>query len=380
MRSDGGPARGPARSGPVFGGSRALAALAFAVAVPAAGAHASPAPGAPSAAADTLPRVLVITTGGTIASRPEAPSLEGSELVAAVPELGEHARVTVEEFSRIGSSAMTPRHWLDLARLVRQRLGAEDPPAGVVVTHGTDSMEETAYFLHLTVDDPRPVVLTGAMRSAGSVSADGPANLLQAVRVAVSPAARELGTLVVLNGEIHAAREVRKMDNLRLDAFRSPGAGALGWVDPDTVAILRRPSTSPSSRTTFDLEGLERLPSVALVPDYTGADGAAVRDARDRGADGLVVVGFGGGRLSPGTGAAVLDVARAGTPVIVASRVPGGRILERRVSGDDGPVPMTEAGIAVARDLAPWKARVLLMLALTRTRDAGEIQRLVDGR
>lgn len=368
------PGRGRSRTpGGLLAGL--VAALVATTISPRAAAGRAPAPPPP----DTLPPVLVVTTGGTIASRPDAPSLEGSELVSAVPELADHARVEVEEFSRIGSSAMTPRHWLELARLVRRRLAEDDGPAGVVVTHGTDSMEETAYFLHLTVDDPRPVVLTGAMRSATAVSADGPANLLQAVRVAVGPSARDLGTIVVLNGEIHAARDVRKMDNLRLDAFRSPGTGALGWVDPDTVVVRRRPERAASPDAIFDPAAIEALPRVSLVPDFTGADGAAVRGAVARGADGLVVVGFGGGRLSPGTGAAARDAARGGTPVLVASRVPGGRILERRVAGEDGPLPMAEAGLAVARDLAPWKARILLMLALTRTRDAGEIQRIVDG-
>ncbi len=351
--------------------------LAGAPPIPA-GAATQERPAAGPAPGESLPRVLVLTTGGTIASRPDAPTLPGRELVSAVPALEDHARVRVEEFSRIGSSAMTPDHWLRLSRRVARALEEDQELTGVVVTHGTDSMEETAYFLHLTLSDPRPVVVTGAMRSATDVSADGPANLLQAVRVATSPVARELGTLVVLNGEVHGARAVQKMNNLRLDAFESPGLGPLGWVDPDTVVVRRRPARSGGEARPFDLAGVDTLPRVVLVSDYTGADASVFRHWRHQGVDGIVVSGFGGGRLSPETGDAIVRLAGSGIPVVVASRVPGGRILERRVAGEDGPLSMAEAGIAVARDLPPWKARVLLTLALTRTTDARRIQEIFD--
>lgn len=372
MRCAAAPARGARREAGRPGWAIFLALLAPSVLAPGLFAQDS------EPAAGARPSVLILTTGGTIASRPQAPTLPGRELVAAVPALEDHARIRVEEFSRIGSSAMTPDHWLRLARRVGRAFATDSALAGVVITHGTDSMEETAYFLHLTVGDARPVVLTGAMRSAGSLSADGPANLLQAVRVAAAPAARGMGTLVVLNGEIHGARAVQKMNNLRLDAFESPGTGALGFADPDTVLFHSSPTRHRPGRPAFDLSGVDALPRVVLVSDYTGADGSALEAGLREGVDGVVVSGFAGGRLSPATGSAVLELARGAVAVAIASRVPGGRILERSVAGEDGPVPMTEAGLVAARDLPPWKARVLLTLALTRTRDADRIQNLFD--
>ncbi|HSR41906.1 MAG TPA: asparaginase [Longimicrobiales bacterium] len=327
-------------------------------------------------APDSLPRVLVLTTGGTIASRPDAPSLSGDELVAAVPEVGRHARVRVEELFRIGSSAMTPRHWLELARRIREGFAADPGLAGVVVTHGTDSMEETAYFLHLTVADPRPVVVTGAMRPATALSADGPANLRDAVRVAVSPGARGQGTLVVLNGEIHSARSVRKMDNLRLDAFESPGTGALGVADPDTVVFYRRPVRKHGEGSAFPGPLPGSLPSVPVVLDFTGFDGSTIRGWRERGSEGIVVAAFAGGRMSPAAGNEAMAAGAAGIPVVVSSRVPGGRVPEGTIEGPDGPRPMVEGGLIAAGDLPPWKARVLLMLSLTRTRDPMELREI----
>jgi len=317
-------------------------------------------------APEALPRVLVLTTGGTIASRSGAPSLPGEELVDAVPQLREHARVRVEEVFRIGSSAMTPERWIELGRRVQDALSADTAWAGVVITHGTDTIEETAYFLHLTLATARPVVLTGAMRSATALSADGPANLRDAVRTAAAPQARGRGVLVVLNGEIHSARTVRKMDNLRLDAFRSPGPGALGVVDPDGVVFYRIPERRHTRGSAFagTVEG-SALPRVPLVADFTGAPGAAIRFWRERGVDGLVVAAFGGGRTSPGFTEEAGATAAAGIPVVLASRVPGGRVT-----------PGERRGLIAAGDLPPWKARILLSLALLRTRDPGEIQEL----
>ncbi|NIP58995.1 MAG: L-asparaginase [Gemmatimonadetes bacterium] len=325
---------------------------------------------------DSRPRVLVLTTGGTIASRPDAPSLSGGELVAAVPQVERHARVRVEELFRIGSSAMTPRHWLGVARRIRKAFADDPGLAGVVVTHGTDSMEETAYFLHVTVTDPRPVVVTGAMRPATALSPDGPANLRDAVRVAVSPDARAKGTLVVLNGEIHSARSVRKMDNLRLDAFESPGTGALGVADPDTVIFYRRPLRGYGEESAFAGPLPPGLPAVPVVLDFTGFDGSSIRHWREQGAEGIVVAAFAGGRMSPGAGSEALAAGSAGIPVAVSSRVPGGRVPDGTLEGPDGPDPMVDRGLIAAGDLPPWKARVLLMLALTRTRDPGEVREI----
>ena len=316
----------------------------------------------------TRPRVVVITTGGTIASSPGG-SLAGDSLVAAVPEVLEHADVRVEEIYRIGSSQMTPRHWLTLAARVNELFAQDSALAGIVVTHGTDTLEETAFFLNLTVRDPRPVVLVGSMRSADAVSADGPANLINAVRVAVSPDAGGHGVLVVLNEDIAAARDVWKTHNQRVETFRSPDLGFLGYADPDAVVFHRRTLRPHTTESPFDVDGMESLPEVVIVSDYTGADGALLARAAAAGADGVVVITFAGGRMSAGMREGVRAAAAAGLPVVLASRIPGGRIVGQ---------PAAPLGALLAADLPAHKARILLMLGLTRTRELGELQRLLE--
>src|SRR5690606_34856347 len=199
--------------------------------------------------------------------------------------------LTVEEFSRVGSSSITPTHWLGLARRINEVFQQDPDLRGVVVTHGTDSMEETSYFLHLTVQDERAVVVTGAMRGPGAVSADGPANLVSAMRVAVAPESKGLGVLVVLNDEVHSARDVRKMDSNRVEAFQSPEWGALGVVDSDTLMIHRHPVRPHTARSMLALPD-DSLPLVPIVTDYAGSDGSVVREWMRRGARGIVVQGF----------------------------------------------------------------------------------------
>ena len=314
------------------------------------------------------PSVVVITTGGTIASRPGG-SLAGDSLVAAVPQVLEHADVRVEEIYRIGSSQMTPTHWLTLATRVNELFEGDPALTGIVVTHGTDTLEETAFFLNLTVHDTRPVVVVGSMRSADAVSADGPANLINAVRVAASPDARGQGVLVVLNEDIAAARDVWKTHNQRVETFRSPDLGFLGYADPDAVVFHRRTLRPHTTESPFDVGGLEALPNVMIVSDYTGADGMLLASAAAAGADGAVVITFAGGRLSAGMREGVRAAAAAGLPVVLASRVPGGRIVGQ---------PQEPLGALLAADLPAHKARILLMLGLTRTRDIAELARLFE--
>lgn len=323
-------------------------------------------PGDLSAQAETRPRVVVITTGGTIASRPGG-SLAGDSLVAAVPEVLHHAEVRVEEIYRIGSSQMTPEHWLTLSRRINELFQTDPALAGIVVTHGTDTLEETAFFLNLTVHDRRPVVLVGSMRSADAISADGPANLVNGVRVAATPEAEGHGVLVVLNEDIAAARDVWKTHNQRVETFRSPELGFLGYVDPDAVVFHRKALRPHTVDSPFRVDDARSLPRVAIVGDYTGAESRQILDAVRAGADGLVVTTFAGGRMSPGTRQGVRAAVEAGVPVVLASRVPGGRIV-----GD----PAAPLGALLAADLLPHKARILLMLALLETRDTDELRRL----
>ena len=313
--------------------------------------------------------MLILTTGGTIASRRDAPMIEGPALVRAVPEVLEYANVEVEEFSVIGSSKMTPDNWLALAKRINQRFSENEALAGIVITHGTDTLEETAWFLNLTVSDSRPVVMVGSMRSSDEISADGPANLINAVRVAAHPEARGQGVLVVMNEDITAARDVRKSDNRRVQTFTGGAAGYLGSVDPDGIrffASVQQPHTADSE---FDIADVERLPEVAILSDYTGMEADTVVHFAARPMDGLVIRTFAGGRMSAGMQAGLETVAGQGVPIVVTSRVPNGRI----VSPPDYPFPAV-----VADRLQDNKARILLMLALTQTRAPADIARLFD--
>ena len=315
------------------------------------------------------PPVLILTTGGTIASRVGASMQDGSSLISAVPQLTEHAAIRVEEVTRVGSSQITPSHWLTLATRIGSAFREDRTLRGVVVTHGTDTLEDTAFFLNLTIRDNRPVVITGSMRSANEISADGPANLINGVRVAVAEESMGKGVLVVLNESISSARDVWKTDNRRVETFRSPELGFLGFVDPDGVVFYKSPLRPHTTRSEFDIAGTAALPEVALLTDYPGFDGALIEGLVNLRPSGVVIAGFAGGRLSPGGRKAVERAASAGIPVVVASHVPGGRIVGN---------PVGDLPAAVARDLSPNKARILLMLALTRTRELKTIQRILD--
>ena len=320
---------------------------------------------------DAPPTVVVIATGGTIAGRSEGGQLTGAQLVSAVPELVGVARLEVEEFSRVGSSAMTPDHWLRLSRRVNELFATRPDIAGIIVTHGTDTMEETGYFLHLTVEHDRPVVMVGSMRNASAVSADGPANLLSGVRVAAAPESAGRGVLVVLNDEIHSARDVRKTDNNRVDTFVAAEWGALGVADADRIVYRRLLATTHTTDSDVHLPSeVDALPVVPIVADYAGSDAAGVRALLGTGVAAVIVQAFGGGRASPEMRRAVAELAEQGIPVVLASRVPEGRVM----SG----VAAVEGGVLSAGDLPPHRARVLMMLALTQPRSSIELQRLLD--
>lgn len=315
----------------------------------------------------TKPQVLILTTGGTIASRTDAPLIDGPELVQAVPQLLDYAEIRVEEFSVIGSSKMTPDHWLRLAKRINEIYSKDPQLAGIVITHGTDTLEETAYFLNLTVLWDRPVVLVGSMRSSDEVSADGPANLINAVRVATSDQATGQGVLVVLNEDISAARDVWKTDNRRVQTFSGSIAGPLGTVDPDGVRFFRRSLQPHTTASEFDVSAVESLPDVLIFSDFAGLDESVVEQFGQLPMDGLVVRTFAGGRMSAGMLAGLKRISYRGIPTVVTSRVPNGRIVSP---------PDYEFPAIVSRGQQDNKARILLMLALTMTSDPGEIQRI----
>lgn len=333
----------------------------------------------------SLPRVTVITTGGTIdsvgADRLDLAAyldtgvrLEPGALLAGVAvELAAIADVTEVPIRRLRAHAITDVDLADLVDTVRG-LFDRDEADGVVITHGTNTLEETAWLLHLVVASDRPVVLTGAMRPALALSADGPLNLVNAVRVAASPQGRKLGLLVVLDDTIHGARDVTKSDTLRVSAFRDGASGPLGWVDGDGQIVLSHlPARGWSLEGSFTTVDLRALPRVDIVVSYQGADGVLVDAAVAAGARGIVSAGTGAGYPTPVEVEALDRATSSGVVICQASRVGAGRVPR---------VPSLVArGWIAADDLQPWKARILLRLALATGRtDADAIQPLFDGR
>ena len=326
-----------------------------------------------------LPLVKVLSTGGTIASTYDpvqkgfVPALSGDQLIAAIPEIKTVARIEVEPISNIGSSDMTPDIWLRLSKRVNEVL-ADPAVAGVVVTHGTDTMEETAFFLDLTVIGPKPVVLVGAQRAASIKDTDGPRNLMNAIRVGISPEAAGKGAMIVMNGEINAAREVTKTSTLDVGTFKSLEFGKLGYAGEDGVRFYR----APLRRQTIPLAAGTRLGRVEIVMHYAGADGALIRGLLAQGGlDGLVIAGAGLGHVSGTMYDAVEEVRARSIPVVISTRVYTGRTIPLYATKGSG-VSLKKIGCVLADNLSPQKARVLLMLALTRTRDPGEIEKYFD--
>ena len=329
----------------------------------------------PEVVAAELPRVRLITTGGTISNRPGG-RLSPAELAASVPDLDELVDAETEEFANISSSALTLDQWLQLSRRIDELFAEDQDLAGVVLTSGTDTLEELAYFLHLTVRHERPVVVVGSMRRPGTLGYDGAANLRQAFRVAADPASRRRGVLVVLNSAINSGREVTKTDALQLDTFETRGFGALGVTARDRVVYYRSPERRHTTTSEFDLEDIRRLPRVDIVMAYQGASGDLVRAAVDHGADGIVIAAAGAGSTSGGQRDAIAYAHEHNVLVVITSRTGSGRIPPPRRPPEE-PAPETPTRLRVSgEDLAPVKARVLLMLGLTVTDEVDEIQRM----
>ena len=339
------------------------------------------------------PRVLVIATGGTIAGVQKAPgtlgeyragSLTAEQILASVPQISQFARVETEQFSNVRSALITPAQWIALARRIDDALRSRPDLVGVIVTHGTDRLEETAFFLYLTVRSEKPVILVGAQRPATGISADGPINLLAAVRTAVSPQAVGKGVLVVMDDRIISAREARKYYP-RVGGFAGGEMGMLGVVAAGGPEFFFAPTRRRGSTSEFDLVTVSALPEVDLLFAYPGGIG---RSFEQKPAGVVVSVTT----LTCAETATYQALARAG--VVVVTAFPSGEDLgDERPPLDSAPSGLRQAcpaldsaGIfrtpwvpeVVAQHLTPQKARILLMLALTRTRDPREIQRYFD--
>jgi L-asparaginase len=299
-------------------------------------------------------------------------ALLGEEIVNAVPEIKAVATVKVEQIANVSSADITIEHWLTLAHRINEIFAADATVSGVVVTHGTNTLEETAYFLNLTVRHDRPVVVVGAMRPASTLSADGPLNLLNAVRTAVSADARGKGVLVVLNDEINSARDVTKTNTYRVETFRSPELGLLGYVDADKASFYRASTRRHTANSEFDVSTLTRLPQTDIVYSYVAPNTKMVEALVAGGTRGIVFAGTGAGGLSAGEREALkplLSLPDGSRPVMVrSSRTGNGRVIGREETDRMGMIP--------ADTLNPQKARILLMLALTKTHDISEIRRM----
>jgi L-asparaginase len=330
--------------------------------------------------ATSKPRVRVLGTGGTIAGiGPHRLDyslyvevgrfMPIEESLARIPEANDIAEVQWENITSVRSMSIGSAEWLQMAQRIN-RIFEEDPDvAGVVVTHGTATLEETAFFLHLTVKSPKPVVITGAMRPASAMSTDADINLMDAIRIAASPDAVGKGVLTVLNNQIHSARDVTKSNTFRVETFRPNELGFLGYADSDgEVVFYRAPTRKHTTATPFDVAGMNSLPRVDIVYAYGGADGLLIDAVRQNGSDGLVLVGFGSGTLPPAMREAGAQAVQDGIRVVLASRATAGRVVM---------TPRNESlGFIVCGNLLPQKSRVLLALALTVTQDRREIQQM----
>jgi len=327
-----------------------------------------------------LPRVHILGTGGSISGigphrldytlYPElGKKLTVAQMLERIPEARELAELSGEDVLQVGGPSIGPIEWLKLVERIHALLAAANPPIGFVMTHGTATLEETAYFLHLTVKSDRPVIVTGAMRPSSALGTDADLNLLDAIRLAAAPEAAGRGVLTILNNEIQSARDVTKSNAFRVDTFESRDFGVLGYVDSDARVLFYRSVTRPhTSATPFDVRGRKELPRVDIVYSYAGADGVLVDALTARRPDGMVLVGFGGGSYPAAFLEAGKRAVQANIPVVLATRSWNGRVVM---------TPAKEAGgFIVCDDLMPQKARILLMLALTVTRERDAIQEM----
>lgn len=299
------------------------------------------------------------------------PAISGDDLIATVPEIADYSKIEVQNLSNIPSDYMTSDSWIGLQKAVAEAI-ARPEVAGVIVSHGTDMLEESAFFLDLTVDSEKPIVLIGAQRNASEKDFDGPRNILNAARICVSPDAKGKGAMIAMNNQINAAREVIKTHTSDVETFKSGDFGLLGNADHDRVIFYR----SPTRRQHIQLVN-EKLHYVEIVSMYAGADGQMVKAAVDAGAKGIVIQALGWGNVNKPMFAAIKNAIAKGVPVVISTRVPNGRVLP--VYGfEGGGKTLKNAGAIFADNLSPQKARILLMLALQKTTNQEEIQHLYD--
>ena len=329
-----------------------------------------------------LPRVALILTGGTIDSVGKdrldlawyieaGKRLNDGELLEQLPELKAIAAIHEIPFRRLPSHALVDKDWLDLVRTIH-KIFDDDKADGIVITHGTNTIEETAYFLNLVLKTDKPVVVVGSMRPSSAISADGYLNLVNAIKVAAEPSSKGRGCLLVMNDTIFNGRDVTKTATYRVEAFQSRDLGPLGFADGDgKIVYYHSPVRKHTTATEFDVRKLESLPRVDMVLSYVGADGTMIEAAAKAGAKGIVSAGTDAGRPTPAEDAAFDKCFKeTGMLMCLCSRVAAGRVV--RSPG------LQRRGFVAGDNLQPWKARLLLALALTKTNNPDEIQRMID--
>ncbi|MXV39264.1 L-asparaginase 2 [Flavobacteriaceae bacterium Ap0902] len=320
-------------------------------------------------------KIRILATGGTIAgvsksateSNYTAGELGIYQLLQAVPEVKNIADVSGEQIVKIGSQDMNDEVWLTLANRINELLN-KDEYDGIVITHGTDTMEETAYFLNLTVKSDKPVVLVGAMRPATAMSADGPMNLYDAVTVAADPNAKNRGVMVVMNDKVLGARDVIKSNTLDVATFKDYNYGPLAYLHNGKVYFNRRPEQKHTLNSIFDVSNLKELPNVGIVYSYANASELPMKAFMDAKFDGIVHAGVGNGNIYHTIFDLAIEAQKQGIQFVRSSRVPTGPTTL------DAEVDDAKYHFVASQSLNPQKARVLLMLALTKTNDWQKIQ------
>jgi L-asparaginase len=332
---------------------------------------------APAVAADTnsaqstsadaqkkqLPRVIVLATGGTISGTADARSAigynsgerTGQQLLKDVPGIGKFATITAEQISNVGSQDMSDKIWFQLAKRINEIFDRGEAD-GVVITHGTDTMEETAFFLKNVVHSSKPVVLVGSMRPGGVISADGPNNLLEAVEVAASPQSQGRGVMVVMNDTIHDPRWITKTNTTSVQTFLSPNAGPIGYVDPASIRYVA--PAGDAHRTPFALPADGQLPRVDIIYAHSNMDASQIDHAIADNAKGIVIAGVGDGDVSNAAMLAMQRAVKMGVVVVRSTRV-GSGFVNRNVEVDDD-----KSGFVASLDLNPQKARLLTQLLI----------------
>jgi len=328
--------------------------------------------------AEKLPNVTILATGGTIAGSGAtstttvgytAATVGVQQLINAVPELSKISNVTGEQVFQIASESMTNEHWLTLGKRVNALL-AQPNVDGIVITHGTDTLEETAYFLNLVVKSRKPVVLVGAMRPGTALSADGPINLYNAVLIAGSSEAVGKGVLVALGDQIHGARDVTKTNTSTPDSFKTPELGMLGYVQGPKAHFYHVSTRKHTVETEFDISSLSVLPQVDIVYGYANMNPVALNAFIAAGAKGIIHAGTGDGSVAAKVKPDLIAARKNGTIIVRAARVGNGIVARNGEANDD------ELDFVVADTLSAQKARILLMLGLTKTSNTKELQRM----